>query len=207
MLLEPTAALDLQVPHRSTDASACRPLDGPSSGRSRSIVLPAELPVRLAALGKMERDDLVAEWRRQFRVNPPDRIRRELLELAVAWRLQEKALGGLKKAVVTELRGLAEALATTGDIRRVKKPKLKPGARLVREWGGATHEVTVVEGGFLWNGEIRKSLSAIAEEITGAHWSGPRFFGLISRAKPKAESPIGNSAATGETDDEEDADA
>ena len=155
----------------------------------------------------MEREDLVAEWRRQFRANPPDRIRRELLELAIAWKLQEKALGGLKKAVATELRGLAAALATTDDIRRVKTPKLEPGARRMREWGGVTHEVTVVDGGYLWNGEIRKSLSAIAEGITGAHWSGPRFFGLTSRAKPIAESPIGNVALTGETDDEEGDDA
>jgi len=143
-----------------------------------------ELPQRLASLPAMARDDLVTEWRRQFRADPPDRIRRDLLELAIAWKLQEKALGGLKKSDVTELRDLAEALGETGDIRRVKNPKLKPGARLVREWGGATHEVTVVDDGFLWNGEVRKSLSAIAEEITGAHWSGPRFFGLTSRAKP-----------------------
>lgn len=90
----------------------------------------------------------------------------------------------MKKRDATELRDLAEALADTGDIRRVKNPKLKPGARLVREWGGATHEVIAIDSGFLWSGEVRKSLSAIAQEITGAHWSGPRFFGLTSRAKP-----------------------
>ena len=149
----------------------------------------------------MERDDLVAEWRRQFRVNPPDRLRREILELA--WKLQEKVFGGLKKAVATELRGLADALATTGDIRRVKTPKLKPGARLVREWGGVTHEVTVVDGGYLWNGAVRKSLSAIAEEITGAHWSGSRFFGLTSRAKPAAGDPAGSVSAAEDMADEE----
>lgn len=202
MLLEPSAALDL-VPHRSTDGSARRPVDAPSSRRSRSVDLRAELPARLATLSAMERDDLVAEWRRLFRVNPPDRIRRELLELAVAWKLQEKALGGLKKAVATELRGLADALATTGDILRVKTPRLKPGARLVREWGGATHEVTVVDGGYLWNGEVRKSLSAIAEKITGAHWSGPRFFGLTSRAKPAAGGPVDDVSAVEDTDDQE----
>lgn len=206
MLLEPSAALDL-VPHRSTDGSARRPVDAPSSRRSRSVDLRAELPARLAALGAMTREELVAEWRRQFRVNPPDRIRRELLELAIAWKLQEKALGGLKKAVATELRGLADALATTGDIRRVKTPKLRSGARLVREWGGVTHEVTVVDGGYLWNGEIRKSLSAIAEEITGAHWSGPRFFGLTSRAKLAVGDSAGSVSAAEDTDDEESDDA
>ena len=207
MLLETSAALDLQVPSHATDGTIRAQTEAPSGRRPRSIDLRTELPARLTALGTMERGDLVAEWRRQFRVNPPDRIRRELLELAVAWKLQEKALGGLKKAVATELRGLAEALATTGDIRRVKTPKLKPGARRVREWGGVTHEVTVVDGGYLWNGEVRKSLSAIAEEITGAHWSGPRFFGLTSRAKPVAAGSDGNVAAAEHTDDEEGDDA
>lgn len=143
----------------------------------------AELPSRLAALGSMDRDALIAEWKRQFRATPPDRIRRDLLELGIAWKLQEKAIGGLKKAIASELRELAEALATTGDIRRAKAPRLKPGARLVREWGGITHEVTVTEGGFLWNGKAWTSLSAIAGEITGAHWSGPRFFGLAGGGK------------------------
>lgn len=183
MLLETSAALEQLDGSRLTDGPIRARTEAPSGRRSRSIDLRAELPTRLATLGTMERDHLVAEWRRLLRVNPPDRIRRELLELAVAWKLQEKALGGLKKAVATELRGLAEALAITGDIRRAKTPKLKPGARLVREWGGVTHEVTVVDGGDLWNGEVWKSLSAIAEEITGAHWSGPRFFGLTSRPK------------------------
>ena len=175
----------------------------PSGRSARRLTCLGELPQRLASLPAMTRDDLVTEWRRQFRADPPDRIRRDLLELGVAWKLQEKSLGGLKKRDAAELRDLAATLAETGDIRRVKTPKLKPGARLVREWGGATHEVTVVDDGFLWNGEVRKSLSAIAEEITGAHWSGPRFFGLTFRAKPA-------DAAAQSTDDiesEDDSDA
>lgn len=204
MLVDVGTGFDHQVSSRTSDG-ILGSVAVSSARRSRSVDLRAELPARLAALGTMERDDLVAEWRRQFRSNPPDRIRRELLELGIAWRLQEKALGGLKKAVVTELRGLAEALATTGDIRRVKTPKLKPGARLVREWGGVTHEVTVVDGGYLWNGEIRKSLSAIAEEITGAHWSGPRFFGLTSRAKSVAGSSVDDVSAGRDTEEDIDA--
>lgn len=206
MLLELSSALDLaNVSNAKNGASIGARVTVPSSRRLRALDARAELPARIAALGTMDRDDLVAEWRRLFRADPPDRIRRELLELAVAWKFQEKALGGLKKAVATELRSLADALATTGDIRRVKTPKLKPGARLVREWGGATHEVTVVEGGFLWNGEVRKSLSVIAEEITGAHWSGPRFFGLTSRARSVAG--VSTDDASANTDTEEDIDA
>lgn len=167
------------------DVPAVDSTGGASASPARAD-LRMELPSRLAALGTMDRDALVAEWRRQFRAAPPDRIRRDLLELGIAWKLQEKALGGLKKAIATELREMAEALATTGDIRRVKAPRLKPGARLVREWGGVTHEVTVTESGFLWNAKAWTSLSAIAGEITGAHWSGPRFFGLAGGRKTTA---------------------
>jgi hypothetical protein len=149
----------------------------------------AASPERLAGLADLTRTELYEEWRRQFRSNPPDRIRRDILELGIAWKLQEAALGGLQKGVVSELRSLADALAATGDIGRARPPRLKPGARLVREWGGESHEVIVVETGFEWRGKRWKSLSSIASEITGAHWSGPRFFGLTSRSQsaPKEE--------------------
>ena len=137
---------------------------------------------QLAALANMERNDLIVEWRKLFRSNPPDRIRRELLELGIAWRIQEKAFGGLKKAIASELRRLSEDLNETGDIRKTERPLLKPGTRLLREWGGETYEVTVLNDGFLWKDKTWKSLSAIAETITGAHWSGPRFFGLKKRS-------------------------
>lgn len=195
MLMDASATLDLQVSDRLAGGTSRRSVKTPPSSRVRCADRRGELPARLAALASMSRDELVLEWRRQFRTNAPERIRRELLELGVAWKLQEKALGGLKRAVATELRDLADALATTGDIRRVKAPKLKPGARLVREWGGVTYEVTVTDGGFFWNGEVRKSLSAIAEEITGAHWSGPRFFGLTSRARSPASINDGSASA------------
>lgn len=204
-LLEPAAAST-----GGPSSAACRePRAAPPNLWSARL---AELPERLAALATMERADLVLEWRRLFRVNPPDRIRRDLLELGVAWKLQEKTLGGLKKAVAAELRDLAEALATTGDIGRAKSPRLKPGARLVREWGGAVHEVTVVAGGFEWRGKTWKSLSSIAEEITGAHWSGPRFFGLTSRAKTvgglgRRTKGEAGSDGSGDAIDEEDGDA
>lgn len=81
---------------------------------------------------------------------------------------------------------LARSMGTTGDIGCAKRTKLKPGARLVREWGGAVHEVTVVERGFEWNGRTWASLSGIAEAITGGHWSGPRFFGPRPEGGPEA---------------------
>ena len=139
---------------------------------------------QLAALANMERNDLIVEWRKLFRSSPPDRIRRELLELGIAWKLQEKAFGGLKKAIASELKRLSEDLNEIGDIRKTERPLLKPGTRLLREWGGETYEVTVLNDGFLWKDKTWKSLSAIAETITGVHWSGPRFFGLKKRPSP-----------------------
>jgi Protein of unknown function (DUF2924) len=68
-----------------------------------------------------------------------------------------------------------------GEERRAS-PTLQPGARLLREWNGTTHVVDVLPDGFLWNGASHRSLSAIARAITGARWSGPRFFGLVSAA-------------------------
>jgi len=72
-----------------------------------------------------------------------------------------------------------------GEVKpKVSSPALKPGGRLLREWNGVTHVVDVTDGGFVWKGETWRSLSAIAREITGAHWSGPRFFGLNGKARP-----------------------
>ncbi|MDR3531774.1 MAG: DUF2924 domain-containing protein [Rhodopila sp.] len=155
------------------------------SGKSRALL---ELAPRLAGLGAMEREELIAAWRRLFRSGPPERVRRDLLELGIAWKLQERAFGGLKKGVASELRRLAEDLATTGDIRRVQATAPKSGTCLLREWGGVTHEVTVLDDGFIWNGTQWNSLSGIARHITGAHWSGPRFFGLAGRAEKPAPS-------------------
>ena len=152
------------------------------SARPCSTRVPGgDVEEQLTALADMERNDLIALWRKQFRSNPPDRIRRELLELGIAWKVQEKAFGGLKKAIASELKRLSEDLNETGEIRKTERPLLKPGTRLLREWGGETYEVTVLNDGFLWKDKTWTSLSAIAEKITGAHWSGPRFFGLKKR--------------------------
>ncbi len=79
---------------------------------------------------------------------------------------------------------IAEELRKNGDLSAGPAVRLKPGLRLVREWRGETHDVLVLEEGFEWNGERRRSLSAIAREITGTRWSGPRFFGLKPRPMP-----------------------
>ncbi len=125
---------------------------------------------------------LRSEWRRLYRSEPPPRLGRGLLELVVAWKLQEQVLGGLRTTTKRQLNEMAGLLTSKVDIPVARQPRLKPGARLMRRWGGTTHEVIAVEGGFVWNGRSWASLSVIARQITGARWSGPRFFGLKARA-------------------------
>jgi DUF2924 family protein len=120
---------------------------------------------------------LRAEWRRLFRTQPPS-LSRDLVMRAIAYRLQEVTHGGLAKATVRKLGSLAAALEADGEIGLVSGPQIKPGARLVREWRGRTHTVTVTDEGFDYNGRHYPSLTKVARAITGAHWSGPRFFGL-----------------------------
>lgn len=138
----------------------------------------ALVSTRLRALPGMSRDALCAEWRRCFRAPPPQRARRDLLMLGIAWKIQERAHGGFSAQTRRRLKELAHSIATTGDIARTRRSSLKPGAKLVREWNGRTHTVIAHDGDFEWNGRRWRSLTAIAGAITGAHWSGPRFFGL-----------------------------
>ncbi len=138
---------------------------------------------RLQALEGMTYDELRVAWRRLFRAHPPKRVARDLLVLGVAWKIQEQAYGGLGAATKRRLADLAKTMEQDGDLARSRVARLKPGAKLIREWRGETHTVIVLEDGFEWRGKQRRSLSVIAKLITGAHWSGPRFFGLNGKAE------------------------
>ena len=89
---------------------------------------------------------------------------------------------GHSAAVRRQLKDLAQTLEDKSDLAEVRRVRLRPGARLIREWGGGTYEVLVAEDGFSWRSENWRSLSVIAREITGARWSGPRFFGIYKAA-------------------------
>ena len=142
------------------------------------------LAAKLATLLEIATVDLRAEWRRLYRSHPPPCIRQELLVLAIAWKLQERVYGGLTAAQKRKLAGIAEDLRKNGDLSASPAIRMKPGLRLVREWRGETHTVLVLDDGFEWNGKRRRSLSAIAREITGTQRSGPCFFGLKPRPMP-----------------------
>ncbi len=154
------------------------------NGGGRAHPASEGLTEKLAALADLDAVGLRAEWRRLYRSHPPLHIRRDLLVLAIAWKLQERVYGGLTAAQKRKLADIAEELRKNGNLPAGPAIRLKPGLRLVREWRGETHTVLVLEDGFEWNGERRRSLSTIAREITGTQWSGPRFFGLKPRPMP-----------------------
>lgn len=136
-----------------------------------------DLATRIEALTVMSSDVLRSEWRRLHRSQPPN-LSRDLLMRALAYRVQELALGGLSKATRRRLERFAEQLKANGHVAMDTGVALHAGQRLVREWRGKAHAVTVCDEGYLYDGQTHTSLSAIARLITGAHWSGPRFFGL-----------------------------
>ncbi len=140
----------------------------------------AELEREIDALADLPRPTLVERWRTLYRTDPPKGISRPLLVRAIAYEMQAKRYGGLKPAIDRRLRMYSNGTANGDHGGRKTAPTLQSGARLVREWNGSTHVVEVVEGAYVWNGDRHRSLSAIARTITGARWSGPRFFGLTS---------------------------
>jgi hypothetical protein len=135
---------------------------------------------RLEALRNLSSDELRKEWRRLYRCQPP-RLSRDLLVRAIAYRIQELRYGGLSKAIGRKLATLVLAQGAGAELAKESAPRIRAGVRLVREWNGRTHAVTVEEDGFTYAGHNYRSLTAIAREITGARWSGPRFFGLTGK--------------------------
>jgi hypothetical protein len=163
------------------DAVSCSPIPTPIS----------KLDARIAALSDMSREDLVAEWIKIYKCKPPRSVKRGLLERAVAYRYQTRRYGKLKAETVKTLLAIAcrdhagkpdcdHDHVHDGDCIKSVVPviDLKPGTRLVREWHGQTYQVNITDNGIIWNNTKYSSLSAIARAITGARWSGPRFFGL-----------------------------
>ena len=130
---------------------------------------------------------LKERWRGLYGTEPPAYKRVHMIR-RLAYRIQELAYGGLPDDTKAELERIAEEDERHRQLARAQRRKSKtthplPGTRLVREWNGQRYEVTAVEGGFEYAGRKYRSLSAIAKVITGAHWSGPQFFGLRTPKK------------------------
>lgn len=139
----------------------------------------APVLARLAALKAMSVRELKAEWERLFDAAAPNNSR-GYLEQRLAYRIQELTYGGLSREAVRTLDALADEIEGRKGRKAVLADARGPvvGTRLVREWDGAEHVVTVLGDGFDWRGQRYKSLSAVARAITGTRWNGWRFFGL-----------------------------
>ncbi len=133
---------------------------------------------RVTEIETMDRAALLAAWDTLMGRPVPKGLSQPFLRRMLAFEVQARAQGGLPKGFA---KTLARAVADAGS-GRARGTALKPGGRLIRDWNGMTHVVEVGENGFLWQGQRYRSLSAIARAITGAQWSGPRFFGLRSGA-------------------------
>lgn len=141
--------------------------------------MPADLDRQLDLIPKMSRTALLEFWEKLFGRPPHPKLRREILILILIYRVQEKALGGLKPSTDRRLKAIADELKTGKKRGPLTGPEL--GTRMVRQWRGQLHEVITLESGFLYDGQKFRSLSEIARLITGARWSGPVFFGLKKR--------------------------
>lgn len=140
-----------------------------------------ELAAAIADLHQLDRATLGAHWRTLYGSEAPRRLAKPLLIRAVAYGLQERALGGL--AASTRRR-----LGVAADEEHIKpapaRRTLTAGTTLLREWHGVNHQVTVLEGVVEYREQHYRSLSEVARKITGCRWSGPRFFSL-SQARPE----------------------
>jgi Protein of unknown function (DUF2924) len=145
---------------------------------SRTIQDAAACREALARLPKLGLGELRQQWRALYKADASPHLSRELLLRAVAYRMQEVALGGLRPERQRQLRHFAHQLKESREGRIRPRPELRPGTRLVREWRGRTYEVLALDDGFAWQGTSYRSLSALARKITRTPWSGPLFFGL-----------------------------
>ncbi len=140
----------------------------------RSEALAAEI----ASLLNLDIDELRERWKAMFGKTPSRDISRSFVTRAIAYRLQEKAFGGLKPSTQRLLAEFADDRVNGSAFAASLSRIVRPGAALVREWRGISHQVSVLEKGFRFRGKRYRSLSGVAREITGTQWSGPLFFGL-----------------------------
>jgi Protein of unknown function (DUF2924) len=149
-----------------------------STGGNELTPLPADIDSAVSELKQAPRTVLADRWRSLYRSEPPKGVGQRFLIGAIAHELQLRQVGRKRSSILRRLEQRAAVAASEASPASTQSRKLRPGARLVRDWNGSTHIIDVIEDGYLWNGGRYRSLSAIARAITGARWSGPRFFGL-----------------------------
>ena len=136
----------------------------PLSDQSREVTAAIDEVLVLDRAGCLER------WRQGFGRPPPKHLSLQFLQWVLIWKAQTRLFGGV--AIQTERRLHQIAMAKS------QSQIVRPGSHLIREWNGRTYQVEVIDDGYVMDGKTWRSLSALAKHITGAHWSGPRFFGV-----------------------------
>lgn len=144
-----------------------------------------ELAREVSGLSALDAAALRNSWRELFGADPSPRLGRSLMVRALTYRLQERALGGLKPSAQRILERAADSKSAVSSARSAKR-RAGAGSVLIRQWRGVNHRVTVLDDDVVYQGRRYKSLSEVARVITGTRWSGPLFFGLRRRAKEVA---------------------
>ncbi len=131
---------------------------------------PKDLSDQIAEIERFDRSACLERWRAAFRRSPPKHLSQPFMKKVLIWELQTRLFGGVSAKTERRLKQIAAGKSV---------PLVaKPGSHLVREWNGRSYQVEVTEDGYVMDGRSWRSLSAIARHITGARWSGPRFFGV-----------------------------
>jgi hypothetical protein len=137
--------------------------------------------IALTSIPKLTKNQLQTLWKELFQHDPPLRLRRDIMVPILCFRLQEQASEGINAETKRKLFALARALVTNPNADLAQSKSIKPGTRLVRQWGNKVHVVDVEQNGYKYNDFRYESLSQIARIITGTRWSGPLFFGIKAR--------------------------
>jgi len=144
------------------------------------------IAAKIKKLEELSTAQLKQRWHRKWPVQLPKQVSRELLILSLAGDIQATEFGSLPRELQRQIDTFAGDLKRSGKIDGNASIRIKSGTRLVREWHGERHEVTVLEKRFAYKNRQFDSLSEIAREITGTRWSGPVFFGLKKVSRPRA---------------------
>jgi hypothetical protein len=140
--------------------------------------MPDPVEPRLAALPTLSKAALGDLWKQFFGSTPPTQLRRNLMIPILAYRIQEQTFGSISARAQQRLLDLSRAFEKGKDPAVTRAPRIRPGTRLVRQWGDRVHLVNVGTNGYEYQGARYRSLSEIARLITGTRWSGPLFFGI-----------------------------
>lgn len=162
----------------STKLGGQRPKASKAESGEPKASVPLDLEDAIASIQSVDLKTLRRTWEEWFGDVPPRCQSAEVLRRLLAWRAQAERFGGLSREATRRLKNLVAARDRGSSTVAAPPSILKPGAMLTREWRGVVHRVHVLEDGFALDGKRYSSLSLVARTITGARWSGPRFFGL-----------------------------